>query len=92
MQSFDREQFASLLKEQRIRPRLARELSFVPETVADWNNIELLSVSTRAENEGLLLVQTDGFYLLHYELTRGMTDKLTGRSKPVTCDFCYTWQ
>lgn len=52
----------------------------------------MLAVSTRSKAEGILLVQTTDFYLFPYELTVGLKDKATGRTKPVTCDFCYTWQ
>jgi hypothetical protein len=92
MQSLDREQFATLLKQQRVKPRLVRELRFVPEDIVHWHNLELLTIGTRSGAEGVLLAQTTGFYLLPYEMSKGMADKATGRSRAITCDFCYTWQ
>lgn len=92
MKSFDREEFSLLLKTQRVKPRLAREVRFVPEGIRGWDDLELLAVSTRSATEGVLLVQTDNLFVLPYELTIGLKDKLSGRSKPITCDFCYTWQ
>ena len=92
MHSIDRDQFAALLKDQRIKSRLARELRFKPEDISEWVHLELLAVGTRSGAEGLLLIQTENFYVLPYELTTGITDKSTGRSKPITCDLCYTWQ
>ncbi|HSX31400.1 MAG TPA: FBP domain-containing protein [Candidatus Saccharimonadales bacterium] len=92
MKALSREEFAVLLKEQRVRPRLVQDLRFAPEEINDWEDLELLSVRTRSEAEGLLLIQLDSFYLLPYELTRGLRDTATGRSKPIICDFCYTWQ
>lgn len=92
MKSLDREQLAALLKDQRIKQRLARELRFVPEDIPDWENIDMLAIATRSGAEGVLLVQTDKFYIVPYQLTTGIKDKSTGRSKPITCDLCYTWQ
>lgn len=92
MKSITREQFSALLKEQRIKTRLRRELRFNPDEIMEWDNLEMLAIGTRSGAEGLLLMQTDNFYVLPYELTTGIADKASGRSKPITCDFCYTWQ
>lgn len=92
MQRLDRAQFSLLLTSQRIKPRLIRELRFVPEEIEDWDELELLAISTRSKAEGLLLIQDTDLYVLPYELATGLKDKTTGRSKPITCDFCYTWQ
>jgi hypothetical protein len=92
MKSLDRERFSSLLKTKRVKLRLARELRFIPESITHWEDLEMLAIGTRSNTEGLLLIQVDDFYMLPYELTIGLKDKATGRSKPITCDFCYTWQ
>jgi hypothetical protein len=92
MEKLDRSQFSVLLKKQRIKPRLVRELRFVPEDIASWDDLELLAITTRSKSEGLLLVQIDDFYVIPYELAIGLKDNTTGRSRPVVCDFCYTWQ
>jgi len=92
MKALTREQFAALLKEQRVRPRLVRELRFVPEAVTDWAERELLAIGTRSGTEGVLLIQAPELYLLPYQLTTKVADKATGRSRPITCDFCYSWQ
>ena len=92
MNSLSREQFSALLKEARIKSRLVREVRFIPEEIENWADLELLAISTRSASEGLLLIQTDHFYMIAYTLTTGLADKKTGRSKPITCDFCYTWQ
>ncbi len=81
MKSLDREQFSKLLKEQRIKPRLSRELRFVPEEIKDWNERELLAIGTRSKAEGLLLVHIDDFYMLPYELATNFKDKTTGEIK-----------
>jgi len=91
MQAITREQFARLVKDAHIRPRLVRDLRFVPEEITDWPDRELLAVTTRADTEGVLIAQLDELYVLPFEIKR-ITDKQTGRSRPITCDFCYTWQ
>ncbi len=92
MNHIDQEQFTSLLKTERVKSRLVRELRFNRADTTNWDDLEVLAVSTRSKNEGLLLIQLDKLYLLPYELITGLKDNTTGRSKPVTCDFCYTWQ
>jgi|ADGO01.1.fsa_nt_gi hypothetical protein len=92
MNSLDRESFAVLLKQERIKPRLARELRFVPEEIDNWNDLDMLAIAARSKNEGVLLIQTDNLYVIPYELSIGLKDIATGRAKPVVCDFCYTWQ
>jgi hypothetical protein len=92
MQALDREQLTQLLKAQRVRPRLVRDLRFVPEEITDWHNRELLAISTRSGAAGVLLIETGQSYVLPYELTTKIADKTTGRTKAVICDFCYTWQ
>ena len=81
-----------MLKEQRIKPRLVRELRFTPEEITNLDDLDLLAIGTRSGAEGLLLIQMTNAYVIPYELTAGIADKATGRSKPITCDFCYTWQ
>ncbi|HET7638917.1 MAG TPA: FBP domain-containing protein [Ktedonobacteraceae bacterium] len=92
MKSLDRDQFAQLLKQARVKPRLMRELRFVPEEITDWEDRELLAVTTRSGNEGVLLIQLDELYVLPYQFSGRIADSQTGRSKAITCDFCYTWQ
>lgn len=91
MQTLNREQFAELLQQANVKARLRRDLRFAPETITDWD-IELLAVADRTGDKGVLLIELDGgFYVLSYTLLRKIADK-TGRSKPITCDFCCTWQ
>lgn len=92
MKRLDRESFATLLRQARIKPRLMRELRFVPEEIDNWDDLEMLAVPTRSKNEGVLLTQLDDLYIIPYELSIGLKDTATGRAKPVVCDFCYTWQ
>lgn len=90
MQALGREQFTELVAA--VKPRLRRDLRFSPEVVGGWDDIELLALANRAGNAGILLAElNDSMYVLPYELRRKLADK-SGRSRPITCDFCYTWQ
>jgi len=92
MKAIDQERFTGLLRQERIKPRLVRELRFVPNEIHDWEERELLAVTTRSGNEGVLLASIERFYVLPYRLSKSITNTQTGRSTPITCDFCYTWQ
>ncbi len=80
-----------------IKPRLKRELRFVTSVSRmadeDWLNAELVAVTSRDGNKGVLLLSPDeSVYVLPYELSRGLASRLTGRAQPIICDFCRTWQ
>ena len=92
MNAITKENFVSLLRQVHVKPRLARELRFVPEEVQDWENREVLAVTNRSGSEGLLLIDLGRFYVLPFTMSRGIANKQTGRATPITCDFCYTWQ
>jgi hypothetical protein len=97
MRSFTLDTFILLLKDAPLKPRLKRELRFITSTTTiapdDWQNLELVSITDRTGTNGILLIQPhDKLYVASYELSRGLTNKQTGRSQPVICDFCRTWQ
>ncbi|HYG83536.1 MAG TPA: FBP domain-containing protein [Verrucomicrobiae bacterium] len=88
--------FTLVLERAAIRPRLRRTVKFVAATgsmtTQDWHNRELLAIADRSGNSGVLLIEIENrLYALAYELSPGIKDK-TGRTKPVICDFCRTWQ
>ncbi|HSX01734.1 MAG TPA: FBP domain-containing protein [Candidatus Saccharimonadia bacterium] len=97
MRTINPEQFRDLVQQARVKPRLRRELRFGASTTdispEIWSDLELISVSDRSGNEGVLLIEPDdNLYILPYELSIGLTDQATGRSKPIICDLCTTWQ
>ena len=98
MKVFTQEQFYAIIQQQsRIRPRLRRELRYVASTAAmtdsDWRELELLPITDRTGNKGVLFLQPDDtLYVLPYEMRRGFTSAKTGRAQPIICDFCRTWQ
>lgn len=93
MKFFDGVEFGEIAKTAGVRGKLARELRFAPEQIADWDEREFIHIADRTGNKGVLVIELDDVrYAAPYELTRRVTDKATGRSKPITCDLCYTWR
>lgn len=97
MRTLNPDQFTELVRQAHVKPRLRRELRF-GSSIADispdiWADLELISISDRSGNEGVLLIELeDMLYILPYEMSSRLTDTRTGRSKPVICDLCTTWQ
>ncbi len=90
-------EFSSLIETQSLKPRLKSELRFVASTESisdeEWADRELLAISDRNGNKGVLLVsQDDLLYVLPYEFKSGITSSSTGRSQSIICNFCQTWQ
>ncbi len=80
-----------------IKSRLKKELRFGASTkrinAEGWENQELIAVTDRSGNEGVLMLQPDNeLYILPYHISKGVSDKKTGRYKPIICGFCNTWQ
>jgi hypothetical protein len=97
MRTINQESFGELIKKANIKPRLKRELRFVASTAnmapEDWLERELMNITDRTGVKGVLLLEPDDkLFILPYELFRGLSNPQTGRSNPVICDFCRTWQ
>jgi len=97
MKKLTLETFNELIAQAGIKPRLAKELRFVQSTEnlsdEEWADRELLKITDRNDNKGVLLVALDeDLYMLPYELKSGITSSSTGRSQSIICDFCQTWQ
>ena len=97
MRTITQELFSELIKKATIKPRLKRELRFVASTAnmtpEDWLERELMNVADRTGVKGVLLLEPDDeLFIVPYELFRGLSNPQTGRSNPVICDFCRTWQ
>ena len=97
MQRLTLEMFNELLANSTIKPRLKKELRFVTSTEhlsdEDWDESELIAVTDRSANKGVLVAGIDeGFFLIPYEIKVGITSSSTGRSQSIICDFCQTWQ
>lgn len=97
MNTVSHEQFDRLVQSaSNIRPRTKRELRFAASTASiapdQWSELELVPIADRTKAKGVLLLQPyDKLFILPYELLGGSSD-VTGRMKPIICDFCKTWQ
>ncbi len=96
MKQLTQDEFNEVMNQASIRPRVKREVRFSQSTSAisgeQWHETELLAVSDRAGNKGVLLLDSgDALYAAAYELSRGITSS-NGKAQPIICDFCRTWQ
>ena len=91
------ELFQELIDATVIRPRIKREVRFSNAVAGigddDWDTIELIAMSDRAGNKGIIILEDDesNLYAAGYEISRGITSS-TGKAQPIICDFCRTWQ
>lgn len=96
MRTLDQDSFNDLLKHTTIKPRIVSEFKFVKsvENLAeDWSNYELLAITDRTNEKGILLLEPDtDLYAVQYELSKKVIDFKSGRRRAIICDFCYTWQ
>lgn len=97
MKKLDLEQFNQLIVASSVKPRLKRELRFTTSTEhlsdEDWRSTELLAVTDRSGNKGVIIIEIhDKTYVLPCEFKKGLTSAVSGRTQPITCDFCVTWQ
>lgn len=91
MKQIDRQTWESLLKQTHLKQRFIKSLRFVPEEVA-WEDHDFAAITDRNGSKGILLIEHGSYYLIPFELKKGIVDRQTGRSHPITCDFCCTWQ
>jgi len=97
MRAITSTQLNELLEQARVKPRLRREVCFGASvddlTPEAWSEMELVRISDRSGNEGVLLAELAGMlFVLPHELSARLTDAATGRTKPIICDLCTTWQ
>jgi hypothetical protein len=88
MIAITREQFAELIKP--LKPRLKRELRFVPEEITDWEDRDFVAVTNKQGNEGVLIVPFLNA-VVPYSLSKRMPGG-KGRVEAIICDICATWQ
>jgi len=91
------ERFNILVAASTLKPRQKREIRFVASTAtlsqANWLEAEMVAITERSDTKGVLLISNDSdYFLIPYELKRGMASNLTGRAQPIICDLCRTWQ
>jgi hypothetical protein len=92
MHTVTREEFETLLKQASIKPRLRRELRFVPEEIAHWNERDFLAVLNKSKSEGVLIIlRAEAVRVLPFRLQK-RTANASGRVEAIICDFCASWQ
>lgn len=91
MNVIDRLQLAKLLDAARIKPRIKRDLRFVPEEITDWADRDFLAVTNRSRSEGVLVLPFKEMRIIPFQLHSRQANK-AGRVEAIICDFCATWQ
>ena len=76
------------LKNARIKPRIIRELRYVPSEILHSESRDFLVIMNKSRSEGVLLFE-DLFY--PFSLTKKAASS-TGRIDGIICDICATWQ
>jgi hypothetical protein len=96
MKTLNQDEFKEILDKAPVKARLKSELKFVSSTskIKDvWDDCELIAISDRTGNKGVLLMQPeDKLFITQYELSNRIIDSGTGRDRSIICDLCYTWQ
>jgi hypothetical protein len=96
MRTLDQETFTTIVRQADIKSRLKSELKFVSSTAQladDWSDYELLFISDRTGDKGILLLQPEAdLYIAQCEVAHRIVDSHTGRDRAIICDFCFTWQ
>lgn len=87
MKAIEKEEFLELIKG--VKPRLRRELRFVPEEISHWENRDFLAVMNRSKSEGILIF--DDRRVVPFQLQRRKPNP-AGQTAAIICDFCATWQ
>jgi hypothetical protein len=87
-------QFEQLLRATRLPARYTRDLRFTtslerydPALLPD---AEMIAITDKSGNQGVLLVDLGQLRLVPFELVRNTAT--SGRTKSVICDFCTTWR
>lgn len=76
---------------QPMKPRLKRELRFVPEEISGWEDRDFIAVMNRAQSEGVLIAELGERYVAPFRLQKRSANS-QGRVEAIICDFCATWQ
>lgn len=90
MQKLLKDQLAVIAKG-RVKPRLLSEIK-IPTEDPYWEDSELVACWDKSGRKGLILIELDKLYVTAFELGGKVTDSRTGRTKPIICDICCTWQ
>jgi len=91
MNKVTREEFADVVKTSGIKPRLKRELRFVPGEIIDWQLRDFIAVTNKSKTEGVLIADRDVLVAVPFKLERRAASN-SGRVEAIICDICASWQ
>ena len=90
MKPITRQEFTDLMATSAIKPRLRRELRFVPEEIADWEGRDFIVATTKSGNEGVMIARGTQ-KAIPFQLQARKPNQ-NGRVEAIICDICSTWQ
>jgi len=91
MKALTKQEFIDLLAISSVRPRLRRELRFVPGEITDWDDRDFLVATTKGGNEGVMILPDNNMRVLSFRL-QARKPNAKGRIEAIICDLCATWQ
>ncbi len=91
MSPISRDELSLLLRTAAVKPRLRRELRFVPEEIGDWGSRDFLAVMNRSRSEGVMIAARDVLRAVPFRLDKRAANP-SGRVEAIICDICATWQ
>ena len=95
MKTIDSQLVKDAITQLKISKSLQRQLNLsiladMPESY--WERYELFGLPTKNNSAGILFLEPhDDLYAIAYEIN-AIPAGTTGRTKPIICDFCKTWQ
>lgn len=93
MHAITPDELTQYLKQSDIKPKFYKDVRLSVLTAFDASTHEFVALSDKTGDKGILLAQLEQrLFAVPYELSRRVVDTQTGRSKPIICDLCYTWQ
>ena len=82
----------ALLKQAGVGPRLRGSLRFRDGEITDWSSHDFIVLTTKSGNEGVFVFESTQLHVVPFTIKVGVVNTSTGKTKPIICDFCYTWQ
>lgn len=74
-----------------VKPRIKRDLRFVPEEIADWEDRDFIAVMNKSKSGGVLIAEFEEQYVAVFRLQKRSANSI-GRVEAIICDLCATWQ
>lgn len=91
MNPINRDEFAQLLHRSDVKPRLRRDLRYVPEEISTWEARDFLAITSKSRSEGVIIAPFASQAVFSFRLQPRAANS-NGRVEAIICDFCATWQ